>query len=351
MTVELSAAVMTHPTRLAGAETVASGYGSDCRIVLDPDPAGPPATLRTAAAAWATADPAGSHHLVLQDDVELTPDFAQHVRHAIAQHPDAGLAFFCEWGARTADALRIAALAGLGWAACADRYLPTQAVALPTRHAAGFARHAAALPPDTPDDNALMAYLRAHDVPALVKVINLVEHLDHPSAIGNQSMGRRRAACYLPNPPREANPAGVLPTPRLVPHLAWEDATPVYWTTQHDVTTTWTHQPLRPLLARHGLTGDIRADILKAANTHLPAALHGEDRRPGLAALADTACALGLASLRWTNTLTDHGELRLHWDADLLDHHTAALERFAVAAARSAAQIATAGTIRAIDCW
>jgi hypothetical protein len=46
-----------------------------------------------------------------------------------------------------------------------------------------------------------MAYLRAHQVPALVKVANLVEHLDLPSTVGNNWMGHRRAACYLPDPP------------------------------------------------------------------------------------------------------------------------------------------------------
>jgi len=50
--------------------------------------------------------------------------------------------------------LRIAASAGMGWTACVDRYLPTQAVVLPAGLAAGlaagFAEHAATLPPTPP---------------------------------------------------------------------------------------------------------------------------------------------------------------------------------------------------------
>jgi hypothetical protein len=304
----LSTVVMTHPSRYAGAARVAAGHGTDCTIVTDPQPDAPPSTLRTSRAAWAATGAGATHHLVLQDDIDLLPGFADHVHRAIDDHPQAALALFTEWGSRTADMLRIAAIAGMGWTECVDRYLPTQAVVLPAGLAAGFAAHAVTLPPDTPDDNALMAYLRAHQVPALVKVANLVEHLDLPSTVGNNWMGQRRAACYLPDPPEHPRPAAtVLPAARIVPHLAWDDATPVYWVVEDDVTRDWAHHPLQPLLTDHGVTNNTRDRIWRTAAQHLPPDLVHNRHKHLLRALADAATALGLAAHRWSHALPEPG--------------------------------------------
>jgi hypothetical protein len=366
--INLSTVVMTHPSRRAGAARVAAAYGSGSTIVLDPEPDAAPSTLRTSRAAWAAADPDATHHLVLQDDIELVPGFADHVRQAVAHLPQAGLAFFTEWGSRTADMLRVAAITGMTWTECVDRYIPTQAVVLPTALARSFAIYAADLPPDTPDDNALMAHLRSHDVPALVKVSNLVEHLDLPSTVGNHWMGQRRAACYLPTPPEDpGQPGTILPAARIVPHLAWEDATAVYWTIETDVTRDWTHQPLPPLLREHGLTDPVRATIWHAAAEHQPDELVHNGHTRLLEQLAEVATALGMAAQHWSPALLQPtelppaarqalttmapGGLRLHLDPDLLTRNSQALTAFVTTAAHTAASACKAGVLTPLNCW
>ncbi|MEU3600393.1 hypothetical protein ABZ714_16985 [Streptomyces sp. NPDC006798] len=91
----IGAAVMTHPARRAVAAALAARLDHWGAVVAeDPLPGRPPATLRAARAAWAAIAPGASHHLVLQDDVELCADFARLVTEAVSRHPDTPLALY-----------------------------------------------------------------------------------------------------------------------------------------------------------------------------------------------------------------------------------------------------------------
>jgi hypothetical protein len=128
--------------------------------------------------------------------VDFQPNFFEQVTAVAARHPGKALAFFAEWGCRTSSMIRIAALRGASWAEVIDDYIPTQALLLPAEAARGAAEHLATVPDDMSDDGAVRQYLVMEDIPMLVSVPNLVEHLDLQSVSRNGYMGQRRATCY-----------------------------------------------------------------------------------------------------------------------------------------------------------
>ncbi|MFE9613346.1 hypothetical protein [Streptomyces sp. NPDC006012] len=188
---------MSHPRRSRTAqdliEKAPEGF---LRLVLDPEPDGPPTALRTALSAWSAADPAATHHLVLQDDALPGPDFFDRVQDAVRAAPGAAIAFFTSWNSRNGAAVRMAALRGARWAVAAQEYTPTVALVLPTPVALGFAEFARRHGDGWPDDVIMQRYLRARRVPSYLTVPNLVEHDDFPSVARNDHHGLRRAACH-----------------------------------------------------------------------------------------------------------------------------------------------------------
>ncbi len=199
--VRLSTVVMTHPRRDEAARRLQSQYPElEMRIVHDPDPSGPPATLRTARLAWKTVAESATHHLVLQDDVELCDEFAAAAYQAIASGPSGPLSFFANWASRSGQLVRLAALSGASWAPVMDPYIPTQALLLPAPLALEFAEFAETLPSTVPDNQAMAHFLRSKEMTASVCCPNLVEHADADSLLLHDVMfGVRRSVVFPRN--------------------------------------------------------------------------------------------------------------------------------------------------------
>ncbi|CAG7602235.1 Nucleoside-diphosphate-sugar epimerase [Actinacidiphila bryophytorum] len=193
----LSGAVMAHPRRRREAEVLA---GLDAtgrlRVVLDPEPEGPPTALRTAAAAWAAVEPGATHHLVLQDDVQLADGFFEHAAEAARVAPDDAVAFYTNWNSRNGAAVRAAALTGASWAEALDEYAPCVALMLPAQVAAGYGGFAAGDGAGWPYDVLMYRHLRASGTRLRIAVPNTVEHSGLPSIAGNAAHGLRRAAVF-----------------------------------------------------------------------------------------------------------------------------------------------------------
>lgn len=200
----ISAAVMAHPRRQAEAARLADAL---CRwhasVALDPYPDGPPTTLRTAWAAWGAIRPDATHHLVLQDDVELCRDFVERIESAVLEHPDTPLAFYANWDSWNGAATRAAALSNARWVpAVPGEWIPTLALLLPRRDVAALlstARPDEAKP--EPDDVVLARELGARGRQVLISVPHLVEHTGQPSLIGNDVYGPRHSACFADDAP------------------------------------------------------------------------------------------------------------------------------------------------------
>ncbi|MFE0457842.1 hypothetical protein ACFW1A_01110 [Kitasatospora sp. NPDC058965] len=214
---------MAHPHRDEAAKRLQKQYPElGIRIVHDPDPDGPPATLRTARLAWGAVAAGATHHLVLQDDVELCQGFAEAVHRAVVAGPVGPLSFFANWASRSGQMLRLAALSGAGWAPVLDEYVPAQALLLPAGLAAEFARYAQTLHFTVPDNQAMSAFLAAKQLNTYVSCPNLVEHADGAGSLLSHDVmfGVRSSVLY----PRDVDVAaeafdGGVVASRCVPHF------------------------------------------------------------------------------------------------------------------------------------
>lgn len=258
---QLSTVIMAHPSRLALAEALADQLPElKPDIVVDPDPHGPPSSLRTAAVAWSFVPEHATHHLVLQDDAVPCRGFADAVHAAIAQHPDTALALFTEWTSVTAHHLRLAALTGATWAEVVDEYVPSVALVLPAAIARAFGEAATAnLHTWTPtDDVELMNFLRERQVSAICRIPNLIDHDSPDSLTGNTHQGPRRSVCFADDVP---TPAGDL--------LAMADLLPTFAHYQMPDFGSQPYQAMRKPVGDGGLPWSIRPTGQWLADTGL----------------------------------------------------------------------------------
>ncbi|MFF5211942.1 NAD-dependent epimerase/dehydratase family protein [Streptosporangium sp. NPDC000396] len=194
---KLSGVVMTHPSRRAMAERLLHGQaGGWLDLVTDPEPHGSPHPLRTAMRAWSAVPSGASHHLVLQDDAQLTSCFLDRVRETIELLPDAALALYANWNSRNGAMVRMGALAGARLALAANEYTPLVALVLPAKVASGFEEYARRHGRGWSDDITMQRYLKISGVPTYLAVPNLVEHGDVVSLAQNDAHGLRRSACF-----------------------------------------------------------------------------------------------------------------------------------------------------------
>jgi hypothetical protein len=179
-------------------------------VVFDPDPGDDPTPLKTSLHAWRAVEPGATHHLVVQDDVELSDGFLRRVRAGVQLFPDSAIAFYCNWNSVNGAAARLAAAAGATWAEeTGFEYFPTLAMVLPAHRIDGYLEYAAPFARMWRDDDEVMReFLASHDIGAVLSVPSLVEHGQLPSVVGNAAHGIRHAACFsaraAPDGAREA---------------------------------------------------------------------------------------------------------------------------------------------------
>lgn len=242
----ISVSVMTHPRRAAHAEALASAFEEFAvRVVTDPDPAGRPSTVRTAREAWKPFDHAATHHLVIQDDVFLHPQFEPQVIDAVAAQPDAVLSFFSEWGSFTSHAIRVGAFIGAAWIPQVDTYLGTQAALMKAGLAQEFADWLRGLSFEVPDDHALFEFAHTRGLKHFVSNPNLVEHDVGESLIGNASQGLRRATVFhgVSQAPRAWWQHQPMTGLRLLPAMHWSRPQPMLYAKPRRGVVRWDIRP------------------------------------------------------------------------------------------------------------
>lgn len=294
----LSSAIMMHPTRSASAQGLADDHPElGFTLVVDPKPGGK-STLRTARAAWRLVADDATHHLVIQDDVILCPDFTERVIDAIRMMPFSALAFFVEWNARSSNMIRIAALRSVAWAEVVDHYVPTQALVLPAGLARGFDDYAQAnATDDKPDDEVMFSYLNSIGAQAYVSVPNIAEHKNLPSLVGNDVQGRRRSTCYAKSVfPNGVSRHGVLAALPVVPYFSrWHGNAKCQ---VRDPSAGWRKELTADVLRRQGLSDITGCFVMTSALGNLPEAARVQRIiNPDLVAgVWTTAVALGVAA-------------------------------------------------------
>lgn len=141
-----------------------------------------------------------SHRLVVQDDALLCHNFLPAVRRVLAEWPDAMVAFYVGsahpggWYYDTA-AHRCERYANLPL----HHFVPSVALAMPTRMAISFAEWSDQLGDYAYDDEALRQYREANPhIPAVATIPSLAQHSNQSrSIIGHQHHGHRQARCYV----------------------------------------------------------------------------------------------------------------------------------------------------------
>ncbi|MFE4960869.1 NAD-dependent epimerase/dehydratase family protein [Streptomyces sp. NPDC056653] len=195
--VKLSGAVMTHPRRLEEARLLAAADPHRrIDVVVDPEPEGRPTALRVAPLSWECVAPDATHHLVLQDDVELADGFFDYVEQVAAAAGDEAVAFYAGWETRNGGVARLAALTGAPWAYALQEHVPCYALLLPADVARGYASFQAQDEPGWPYDVVVQRYLNARGIPVRFCTPSLVQHMDMPSLAGNAYHGFRQATLF-----------------------------------------------------------------------------------------------------------------------------------------------------------
>ncbi|WP_435245821.1 hypothetical protein [Streptomyces sp. NRRL F-5630] len=270
--ISLSTVIMAHPRRQAAAERLSAAHPELAAVVVtDPEPDGPSSALRTARLAWQTVEPSATHHLVIQDDAILAPGFAERVGALVAARPDAAISLFAEWGSRTANVVRAAALLGHDWAPVVDDYLPSVALVLPASRARSFAEYAAAhTVADATDDVTLLDHLT--DIEKLTPVVQPVDHANPPSLVGNDVMGPRSSANYGPFDAGSSVGPGssTLPTPSAVPYFCWWEQLAVVYTRDDSAPDGWRRGPAEEALLERGIGSERTVGPLREALDVLP---------------------------------------------------------------------------------
>ncbi len=221
-----------------------------------------PTAWQSAAAAWSGVADSATHHLVVQDDVELCANFVDVVHEAARMFPDCAVSFFAEWGCKTASLIRVAALMGAGWVEGVDKYVHTQVLLLPAAAARALGRHLSAHDDHSePEDVLVLRFLRQEGLRHLVPSPNLAQHRDLPSLTGNTWQGPRLSVQY--------DPAGALPPGATVegvpvlPFYQWRAGKTWLLVRNGTDADEWHRESLSPVLKGLGWSGANTVDTLR----------------------------------------------------------------------------------------
>ncbi|WP_242903424.1 hypothetical protein [Actinomadura terrae] len=253
---------MSHSKRAREAAALA-GRLDGARVVTDPSPPERQFPLRTAILAWGAAEPGATHHLVVQDDVELSPEFLRRVETGVRLFPDAALTFYANWSSMNGAAIRLAGAAGATWVQeMGTEYFPTLALVLPTKYVGDFVEFATTLSCWWRDDDDVMReFLESRGIEAYVSVPSLVEHCGLESIAGNGDHGERRAAWFTAEPAYDPSHEALAHSIDFCPWLNKCRAL-VLARTVHNGRQLWIQRPWTDMAAAHGLDArDLRASF------------------------------------------------------------------------------------------
>jgi hypothetical protein len=197
--VSIGISIMYHPRRREGVEQIRQACLPLIAVpVEDPDPTGIPSPIRTAKKAWATIAPGVTHHLVLQDDAALAPDFASRLQTLVARFPDRPVALYVgDCAAFNSFQARMAAIAGQSWANLVPwEWVPTLGLVMPRETAADLAAFLEGFDDDyVADDEATRLFCTGRGLQLVAPVPHLLEHAaGQVSLVGNAHHGPRKAA-------------------------------------------------------------------------------------------------------------------------------------------------------------
>lgn len=197
--VSLAVVVQAHPARAHLHQSLIAALG-ECEVVMDPEPDGRRAPIRTYLACLRAFPADAAALLVVQDDARPCENFRARAEQAVRERPNSLVALFLAGAPqRSARLAQQAHRRGESWVRMEARdWTPTVALVWPRQYAERFLDWATAYRGKNPkpigDDNVVGAWTTAENVPVWATVPSLVEHPDvEPSLIGRKAgAGRNR---------------------------------------------------------------------------------------------------------------------------------------------------------------
>lgn len=195
----LALRVQHHPSRVESLARLFDSLGDDRRhaeVTHDPDPKGSPSAWRTYRKCLADPPSWASHVLIVQDDAVAAPGLYAAAEVALAELPDALVAFFHPTHPpASVAAFRQAQAAGQRFVPLwRHRWIPTVALAWPVEripHFLAWVEDDRKVPPDWRADDPLVGgWATKFSVPAYATVPCLVEHPDDVPSILKSSTRR-----------------------------------------------------------------------------------------------------------------------------------------------------------------
>jgi len=285
----VSVAVVTHRAR-SGMLAAFERSWPDVRFTAHSGGAAVPSpddALTGVLSAWRAVGTGATHHLVLQDDVSLCPGFLDQLATSLSADPGRTFSMFTEWGSKTAQVVRIAALTGAGWAGVGDPWLPAPAVVMPAATARGFAGYLAEQLSlgEKRDAFLLLSYLDTLGQQALISVPNLVEHdvPFRPSLLPNGKVRGPRRTGALAGARVPAWPAEIVPLPAELPYHSPHDLVASVLS-DWDGDYGWTAVPVFEWLGARGLSEAVLSELFAEG--------------VGLAGVTPDRCPVGYDSVR-----------------------------------------------------
>lgn len=188
--IKLSIAVMHHPKRAHMLPALLDAIGAPATVITDHDSAG---VWPTARRAWEAYDAEATHHLVIQDDVQLCRNFHQAAVNALTAQHRSPVTFYAN-----RKHIETAAANGVNWAVIPDGVWGP-AFCLPTQHIKPWLvwcdEYVA--PSFKHDDERLAMYLLSIEEPVWCTVPSLAEHLCATESLLGQGNKNRVARRYI----------------------------------------------------------------------------------------------------------------------------------------------------------
>lgn len=195
---DIGVAIMYHPKRAHYINDIISGCNPlSVQPVQDPDPEAFPSPLRTAKLAWSAVKAKSTHHLVLQDDVLLAPDFSERLYSVVARRPNDVLALYVSWNTQiNAYFARLSAASGAPYAALSlHEWVPCLGLVMPSDLALDLADYLRIFPDERKADDLLIQdFCKLRRISVLAVIPSLIEHRVIPSLADNDNDGVRVGA-------------------------------------------------------------------------------------------------------------------------------------------------------------
>jgi hypothetical protein len=187
---------MSHPQRRQLARRLSAELGDVPVVSNGGKEKSSPNALETSIEAWKMQKYNSTHHMVVQDDIQVSPFYAERVSRAISLFPDAIIAFYANWDSAEGAAVRLAVSAGCSWVTALNiDYFPTLAVVMPTNRADAFVKYSSAAPATrVHDDEVMLSFIKDSEACTILSAPSAVEHRQVKSLMGNRA---RKAACFL----------------------------------------------------------------------------------------------------------------------------------------------------------